>query len=95
MRGILSSITYLRHDASEGFCHSILHTPFLAAGIFVIGEVPGGLGRSDMAVFLKDRVGVAIELKYRHADLADDDDALAAKELAAALDDAEKQIRSR
>ncbi|MDR1041061.1 MAG: hypothetical protein LBR80_13040 [Deltaproteobacteria bacterium] len=48
-----------------------------------------------MAVFLKDRVGVAIELKYRHADLADDDDALAAKELAAALDDAEKQIRSR
>jgi hypothetical protein len=95
LRGILSSITYFQHEPSESYYHSILQAAFIAAGIVVISEVPGALGRSDMAVFLKDMVCVAIELKYRLAGLAKDNDDLAEKDLIAALNDAEIQIREK
>ncbi|MDR1040664.1 MAG: ATP-binding protein [Deltaproteobacteria bacterium] len=98
LSGLLHSITYLQHIPSEAYYHSLLHTAFLASGIVVMSEASGAHGRSDMALSLEGEVRVAIEFKYCHADPAEDDSVpaaidLAAKDLSAALDDAEKQLR--
>jgi hypothetical protein len=94
---LLASITFYQHDTSESYYHSVIHAAFIAAGIDVMSETPGAHGRADMAVFLNDRVRVAIELKYRHANPDEEKDdpavkAVATKELAASLDDAERQM---
>jgi hypothetical protein len=49
---------------SEQHCHAVLHGSFLAAGLEVYGEGSGANGRSDIVVYLKDKVRVVIELKY-------------------------------
>ncbi|MDR1038618.1 MAG: ATP-binding protein [Deltaproteobacteria bacterium] len=96
---ILASINFFQHQESEGYYHSIICTAFIAAGIDVMSETSGSHGRPDMAVSLKGRVRVVIELKYRHAGKTDDDEdpavkVIATKDLDSALDDAESQIRS-
>ncbi|MDR1038772.1 MAG: AAA family ATPase [Deltaproteobacteria bacterium] len=97
---LLSSISHFRQESSESYYSSIINTAFIAAGISVISETPGANVRSDMTVSPKDSCNVAIELKYTHAIMAEDDScpaaqSLAAKDHAAALDKATRQFMRR
>jgi hypothetical protein len=97
----------LEKPESENFYHGILHGSLLSAGFKVLSEVPGGEGRPDITLFLNNGVCVVIELKHRHvvktackdgpggeADRKLADDAAQEKDLSAALDAAEAQIRN-
>jgi hypothetical protein len=118
---LLVSVSYRQHPAarqtgqpdapaenpeSENFYHGILHGSLLSAGFKVLSEVPGGEGRPDIALFLRNDVCVVIELKHRHVgksafkdgavgetDRKLAEDAAREKDLSAALDAAEAQIR--
>ncbi|MDR1314968.1 MAG: hypothetical protein LBQ12_15075, partial [Deltaproteobacteria bacterium] len=85
----------------------ILHGSLLSAGFKVLNEVPGGGGRPDIALFLRNDVCVVIELKHRHAvktavkdgaggeaDRKLAETAAKDNELSTALDATEAQIRN-
>jgi hypothetical protein len=97
LHDLLAGIASVAHKPSEKFYHSVIQAALLAAGIEVLSEVRSGHGRSDMVVFLDDRVRVVIELKYLLANESDgkDDAVPSEKDFAASLDAAEKQIRDR
>ncbi|MDR1312307.1 MAG: ATP-binding protein [Deltaproteobacteria bacterium] len=92
----------------ENFYHAILHSSLLSAGFRILSEASGGEGRSDITLFLRNKVCVVIELKYSYrrktgkktAGGTNEARKLAKKkakekELSAALDIAGEQIRSR
>ncbi|MDR1313915.1 MAG: ATP-binding protein [Deltaproteobacteria bacterium] len=94
-----------RSDA-EKIYHVILHSSLLSAGFHILSEASGGGGRSDITLFLRNKVCVVIELKYSYprkkgkkaAGGTGDARKLEKqkakeKELSAALDVAEEQIR--
>ncbi|MDR1312452.1 MAG: PD-(D/E)XK nuclease domain-containing protein, partial [Deltaproteobacteria bacterium] len=98
---------FVENPETENFYHGILHGSLLSAGFKVLSEVPGGGGRPDITLFLHNDVCVVIELKHRHVgkiahkgggdggtdrELAET--AAREKDLAAALDAAEAQIRN-
>ncbi|MDR1315049.1 MAG: PD-(D/E)XK nuclease domain-containing protein [Deltaproteobacteria bacterium] len=96
-----------RLEAEKNY-HAILHGALLSAGFLVLSETSGGEGRSDITLFLRDKVCVVIELKYSYRRKAGKKTAggtnearklakkkAKEKELSAALDIAEEQIRSR
>jgi hypothetical protein len=92
---------------SEKLYHMILRASLLSAGFRILSESSGGEGRPDITLFLRNKVCVVIELKYcyplKHgnnnaAGETNDARKLAKmhaeeKELYAALDIAEEQIR--
>ncbi|MDR1166109.1 MAG: ATP-binding protein [Deltaproteobacteria bacterium] len=93
---------------AEKFYHAILHASLLSAGFFILSETSGGEGRPDITLFLPNEVCVIIEMKYRYRDTTTKKVAGSAsgarkldkkkakdKELSAALDFAEEQIRDR
>jgi hypothetical protein len=49
---------------SEQHYHAIIHGAFLVSGMEVYSEGSGANGRSEMVVYLKDKVRVVIEVKY-------------------------------
>ncbi|MDR1313735.1 MAG: PD-(D/E)XK nuclease domain-containing protein [Deltaproteobacteria bacterium] len=92
---------------SENFYHGILHGSLLSAGFKVLSEVSGGEGRPDITLYLRDYVCEGIVLKHPHVgktackDGVDGkdgrklaEDAAREKDLSAALDAAEAQIRN-
>ncbi|MDR1165516.1 MAG: ATP-binding protein [Deltaproteobacteria bacterium] len=97
LHNLLAAITFFQNESSEKHFHSMLHMAFLAIGLEVLSETPAGYGRSDILLILKNKTRVVIELKYRRANGNNDgsDEDRASKELAAALDEAEKQIREK
>jgi hypothetical protein len=92
---------------SERVYHVILHASFLSAGFNVMSEASGGEGRSDITLFLNDDVYIVIELKccalsrlsrvawQDAAEKISADEKMREKEISAALDIAEDQIRKR
>jgi hypothetical protein len=95
-----------KRSDSEKLYHMILHTSLLSAGFRILSEPSGGEGRSDITLFLRNEVCVVIELKYcyrrktgkKSAGGTDEARKMAKqkakeKELSAALDIAEEQIR--
>jgi hypothetical protein len=92
---------------NEKFYHGVLQGSLLAAGFDTLSEVSGAEGRADIVLSLHNGVRVVIELKYRYPDKTaykafedgEADPELAKikakeKELPAALDSAEAQLRS-
>jgi hypothetical protein len=86
----------------------ILHASLLSAGFRILSEPSSGEGRSDITLFLRNDVCVVIELKYsfrRKTGKKSSGGTSAArkltkqkandKELSAALDIAEEQIRAK
>jgi hypothetical protein len=93
---------------SEKFYHGILHGSLLSAGFDILSEVSGAGGRADIVLSLHNGVRVVIELKYRYpdkyaykayedkeTDLEQAKSKAKEKELTAALDSAEAQLRSK
>jgi hypothetical protein len=92
---------------TERYYHGILHASFLTAGFEVHSEGSGAIGRDDIALYLNDRFRAVMELKYCHAyNTENEGDAVKAdcegkeaerkaKEMSAALDRAEKQMRDK
>jgi hypothetical protein len=97
-----------KRSYAEKFYHTILHSSLLSAGFRILSEPSSAEGRSDITLFLRNDVCVVIELKYsyrrktgknavwgtgearkRAKQKAKD------KELSAALDSAEEQIRGK
>ncbi|MDR1038829.1 MAG: AAA family ATPase [Deltaproteobacteria bacterium] len=96
LRKLLSAISAFQHVPSEKHYHSTIQAAFLAAGLEVFSEVPGAHGRPDMSIFLHNRVRMVLELKYCPAEVfGQNDESLSAKELAKALEEAEKAIREK
>ncbi|MDR1079589.1 MAG: ATP-binding protein [Deltaproteobacteria bacterium] len=97
LQNLLSGITFKQHMPLEKYYHSLFHAAFVGAGIEVLSEIAGSEGQADMAVFLDNKIRVVIELKYRHGGkyggVAEND--RADKDIAVALDEAEKAIRKK
>ncbi|MDR1166236.1 MAG: ATP-binding protein [Deltaproteobacteria bacterium] len=97
LHNLLAAVIFFKNESTEKHFHSMLHMAFLAVGLEVLSEISAGDGRSDIVVILENKIRVVIELKYRRAygkrEISDVN--RAAKELAAALDDAEKQIKEK
>ncbi|MDR1080903.1 MAG: ATP-binding protein, partial [Deltaproteobacteria bacterium] len=100
-----SQNTQEQQPASEKFYHAILHASLLSAGFNVISEASGGEGRSDITLFINEQTCNVIELKYCASSIPVSDIAekinaekqrtedRSEKELAAALDSAEDQMK--
>jgi hypothetical protein len=64
LHNLLSSLAPEHHVPSENHYHAVLHAAFLAAGFEVLDQTSSAHGRSDMTLFLNDKVRVVFELKY-------------------------------
>jgi hypothetical protein len=96
MHDLLSAISFEQHEPTEKHCHAVLQAAFIVAGVEVLGQISSSLGKSDMAVILQKKIRVVIEVKYCKVDNSETaDNATADKVLAAALDTAVDQIRSK
>ncbi|MDR1081373.1 MAG: ATP-binding protein [Deltaproteobacteria bacterium] len=97
-----------RRYESEKVYHCIIHSSLLSAGFNVMSEASGGDGRSDMTLFLDTNTCVVIELKrctpsksaQDTTDFSDDEIIRSEarrreKELSAALDIAEEQMKEK
>jgi hypothetical protein len=93
---------------TERYCHAIFHSCFLTAGFEVHSQGSSAHGRDDIALYLNDRFRAVIELKYCHAYKTTDKEGHAViaggegkesermtKEMSAALDRAERQMRDK
>ncbi|MDR1038647.1 MAG: PD-(D/E)XK nuclease domain-containing protein [Deltaproteobacteria bacterium] len=95
---LLSSIASEQHAASEQHYHAVLHSSLLAAGLEVHSQESGARGRSDIAVFLNDKIRIVIELKYCKSNkkiVTAADEERSNKELTVALNKAQKTIRDK
>jgi hypothetical protein len=99
--------TSYKTTVTEKFYHVILHASFFSAGFEVYSQGSGAHGRTDITLFLNDKVRVVIELKYcipsksnkTHSGAVNSDNTQAiknhaAKELSDALDRGEKQMKT-
>ncbi|MDR1036046.1 MAG: AAA family ATPase [Deltaproteobacteria bacterium] len=92
---LLAAISFEQHEPSEKHYHAVLQAAIIATGLEVIGQASGSQGKSDMSAFFKN-TRVVIEVKYcRTGQNFAVDINQAEKELAAALDKAADQIKSK
>jgi hypothetical protein len=89
LRGLLSGVAYMQHDAALGFCHGLVHIAFMVSGLNVLREVSGADGRADMSLFLPGDRRIVVEIKRRNSPKGAD-----GGDIANGLDDALKEARN-